>query len=176
MDAFEQLVSELHWSLGYWVRTSVKVNLTKAEKVEIGRPSSPRWELDVVCYRASDNSLLALECKSYLNSPGVKWSDVCGDSISTRYKLFREPELRRVVLDRLCAQMVEAGSCKPGVTAKLGLVAGKIYGKDEDRISKHFAEQDWIFRGPDWPKSELKKAGTSEYENLISSVTAKLLQ
>jgi hypothetical protein len=44
MDAFEQVVAEILWTQGYWVRTSVKVNLTKAEKVHIDRSSSPRWE------------------------------------------------------------------------------------------------------------------------------------
>jgi hypothetical protein len=37
MDAFEQLVSEILWMQRYWVRTSVKVELTKEEKREIGR-------------------------------------------------------------------------------------------------------------------------------------------
>src|SRR4051794_22034801 len=31
---------------------------------EIGRPSSPRWELDIVAYSGRDNLLLVLECKS----------------------------------------------------------------------------------------------------------------
>jgi hypothetical protein len=29
MDAFEQVVSEILWMSGFWVRTSVKVELTK---------------------------------------------------------------------------------------------------------------------------------------------------
>jgi hypothetical protein len=45
MDAFEQVVSEILWMDGYWVRTYVKVDLTKEEKVRIGRPSSPRCRL-----------------------------------------------------------------------------------------------------------------------------------
>ena len=48
MDAFEQVVSEILWMDGYWVRNSVKVGLTKEEIVSLSRPSSPRWELDVV--------------------------------------------------------------------------------------------------------------------------------
>ena len=48
MDAFEQVVAEILWMEGYWVRTSVKVELTKAEKYLIGLPSAPRWELDIV--------------------------------------------------------------------------------------------------------------------------------
>ena len=64
MDAFEQLVSEILWMVGYWARTSVKVDLTKEKKVLIGRPSSPRWELDIVAYSGRDNTLRVVECKS----------------------------------------------------------------------------------------------------------------
>ena len=71
MDAFEKLVAEILWAEGHWVQTSVRVNLTKEEKVRIGRPSSPRWEIDVVGYRGRDNILQVVECKSYLDSRGV---------------------------------------------------------------------------------------------------------
>jgi hypothetical protein len=43
VDAFEQLVNEILWMSGFWVRTSVKVELTKEEKRLIGRHSAPRW-------------------------------------------------------------------------------------------------------------------------------------
>ena len=72
MDAFEQLVSEILWMEGLWVRTSVKVLITKDEKRLIGRPSSPRWEIDIVAYSGRDNLLYAVECKSYLDSRGVR--------------------------------------------------------------------------------------------------------
>jgi hypothetical protein len=39
LDAFVKLVSEILWMEGYWVRTSVKVDLTKEEKHLIGRLS-----------------------------------------------------------------------------------------------------------------------------------------
>lgn len=39
MDAFEQLVSEILWHNGYWVRSSVKVELTKKK--------SGRWLSDL---------------------------------------------------------------------------------------------------------------------------------
>jgi hypothetical protein len=74
MDSFEQVVSEILWMQGHWVRTSVKVNLTPAEKVQIGRPTSPRWELDVVAYNGGDNILRVVECKSYIDSVGVRAS------------------------------------------------------------------------------------------------------
>lgn len=69
--AFEQLVSEILWMEGYWVRTSVKVELTKEEKRLIGRHSSPRWELDIVAYNGRDNLLRVVECKSYFDSVGA---------------------------------------------------------------------------------------------------------
>jgi hypothetical protein len=76
MDAFEQLVSEILSMDGYWVRTSVKVDRTKPEKVLIGRPSSPRWELDIVAYSGRDNLLRLVEYKSYLDSRGPRPSTV----------------------------------------------------------------------------------------------------
>jgi hypothetical protein len=58
MDSFEAVVAAIFQRQGYWTQTSVKVELTKAEKVAIKRPSSPRWELDVVGYRGASNELL----------------------------------------------------------------------------------------------------------------------
>jgi hypothetical protein len=52
---------------GYRVRISVKVELTKDEKRQIG-PPSPRWELDIVAYCGRDNLLRIIECKGYLDS------------------------------------------------------------------------------------------------------------
>jgi small subunit ribosomal protein S3 len=46
----------------------------------------------------------------------------------TRYKLFSDAVLRRVVLARHKAQLVEEGFCPPGTNATLCLAAGKIYG------------------------------------------------
>ena len=111
MDAFESVVSEILWRDGYWVQNAVKVELTKEEKVEIGRPSSPRWELDVVGYSGKRNELLVVECKSYLDSPGVahKAFDGSDQRAANRYKLFNEETLRRVVLNRLSLQMCESG-------------------------------------------------------------------
>jgi len=53
------------------VLTSVKVDLTKEEKVRIGRRSSPHWQLDIVDYSGHDNTLRVFECKRCLDSRGV---------------------------------------------------------------------------------------------------------
>jgi hypothetical protein len=97
------LVSEILWMDGYWVRTSVKVELTKDEKIQIGRPSSPRWELDVVAYSGRENLLKIVECKSHLDSRGValRAFDGSDDKSAERFKLFADEQLRTVVFERL---------------------------------------------------------------------------
>lgn len=175
MDAFEQIVAELFWTRGYWVRTSVKVNLTKPEKVEVGRPSMPRPEIDLVAYHGEKNHLLALECKSYLDSRGVTFGEICGSADSKTYKLFRDKTLREVVLRRLACQSVEQGLCRTGVTVQLGMIAGKVKGQDGPEIESLFAENGWHFRGPQWLKSELTTLAGTAYENQAANVVAKLL-
>jgi len=175
MDAFEQVVAELFWSKGFWVRTSVKVNLTKAEKVIAGRPSMPRPEIDLVAYCGADNRLLAIECKSYLDSRGVTHAEACGSSDSKTYKLFREPVLRDVVLKRLVLQMVEERLCPPGATVQLGMVAGRVAGEDEPMLIDLFEQEGWLFRGPAWLKAELTKLSGGSYENQVAAVVSKLL-
>src|SRR5262249_33558674 len=103
MDAFEAVVASILQRQGYWTLTSVKVELTKAEKRAVGRHSSPRWELDIVAYRGGYNELRVVECKSFLDSPGVECCAFDGTNADAarRYKLFCEPTLRRVVFRRL---------------------------------------------------------------------------
>jgi hypothetical protein len=51
MDAFESLIAMLLRHEGYWTTPSFKIELTKKEKVSIGKASSPRWELDLIAYK-----------------------------------------------------------------------------------------------------------------------------
>ena len=71
MDSFESVIASLLERDGFWVRSSVKVELSKAEKRFIGRASSPRWELDLVAFKGKTNELWIVECKSFLDSRGV---------------------------------------------------------------------------------------------------------
>jgi hypothetical protein len=57
MDAFESVVATILEREGFWVRTSIKVKLTKEDKHAICRPSSPRWKIEVLGYRPGDNLL-----------------------------------------------------------------------------------------------------------------------
>jgi hypothetical protein len=177
MDAFEQVVAEILWREGYWVRTSVKVELTKEDKREIELPSSPRWELDVVAYRAKDNYLKVVECKSYLDSPGVRLRGFdAGHADATRYKLFNKPKLREVVFRRLRQQFIDSGACRPNVTVQLCLACGRIASdKDRDGLRKYFAEQGWELWEENWLRERLKRMSHGGYENQVSAVVAKLL-
>jgi hypothetical protein len=177
-DAFEQLVSEILWLEGYWVRTSVKVNLTKEEKRKIGKPSSPRWELNIVAYGGRDNLLRVIECKSYLDSRGVVLSAFDGrDGKGTeRYKLFVNEQLRSVVFERLRLQFAESGACAPNAEIKLCLACGRI-ATDADRIGlhKYFTENGWELWDEPWLRERLKRMSDQGYENQVSAVVAKLL-
>lgn len=75
MDAFESIVAGLLWEEGYWTSIDFKVTLSKNAKAELGKFSLPRPEIDILAYQAMDNSLLWVECKSYMDSRGVKVED-----------------------------------------------------------------------------------------------------
>jgi len=178
MDAFESVVSEILWRDGYWVQNAVKVELTKEEKVEIGRPSSPRWELDVVGYSGKRNELLVVECKSYLDSPGVahKAFDGSDQRAANRYKLFNEETLRRVVLNRLSLQMCESGLVSKNPKTTLALVCGKIVSEqDRQLLRAHFEERGWLLWDDVWLREKLKLMSEGGYENSPVAVVSKLL-
>jgi hypothetical protein len=176
VDSFEAVVAAILQRQGYWTLTSVKVDLTKEEKREIGRHSSPRWELDVVAYRGRDNEIRIVECKSFLDSPGVEVGAFDGSSkeAEKRYKLFCEDTLRKVVFRRLEAQLVSNGFCAKKPKIKLCLAAGKIRG-DETALQSHFERKGWLLFGPSYIRQELVKLRDSGYENNVAAVVTKLL-
>lgn len=178
MDAFESVVGEILWRDGYWVQPSFKVELTKAEKVAIGRPTSPRWELDLVGYSGQRNELLVVECKSYLDSTGVQYCAFNGgnEKFGNRFKLFNDDTLRKVVLRRLSLQLVDAGLIDEDPSVKLALVCGKI-SRDEDRrqLQEHFDMNGWLLWDDRWLKEKLQAISTGGYENSPVAVVAKLL-
>ncbi len=163
---------------GFWVRTSVKVDLTKEEKRAIGRPSAPRWELDIVAYSGRDNRLLVVECKSYLDSRGVVFSGFDGSQKdgSDRYKLFNDDTLRRVVFDRLRLQFAESGACGNNAAVQLCLACGRIASEiDRSGLRAHFAAKQWELWDEPWLRERLRTMAKRGYENQVSAVVAKLL-
>jgi len=178
MDSFETLVGSLLEKDGYWVRTSVKVQLARKEKEKIGRPSSPRWELDLVAYKAKSNELLVVECKSFLDSPGVRMGGVDGAHARERkrYKLFNDPILRKTILGRLVKQLVSSGSCVASPSVTLCLAAGKVASEpDREKITRLFKRNNWLLFDDSWLREKLQAVSDSGYENEVVSVVAKIL-
>jgi DNA-binding transcriptional ArsR family regulator len=178
MDAFEQLVADLLWREGYWVTTSFKVELTKEEKRRIGRATTPRWEIDILAYSPPSNEILALECKSYLDSVGVRMVAFDGSSPkhAKRFKLFNEPQTRKVVLRRLAKQVLEERRCAERPKVRLGLVAGRFATEaDQEAVSAHFTRNNWMLLGPEWIRERLEAIAGSGYENQVIAVVAKIL-
>lgn len=175
MDAFEKVIEQILRSKGYWTVTSFKVELSKDDKVAIGRHSSPRWEIDVVAYKPATNELLAVECKSYLDSKGVHFVDGRLEP-PERYKLFTEEVLRRVVFDRLAAQLCEKGFCASKPNVRLCLAIGKVASRtDRDAMQRHFDSHEWKLMDDRWIRDELRSCADSGYENEVAVVVAKIL-
>jgi hypothetical protein len=160
---------------GYWTATAVKVELTKEQKRAIGVATTPRWELDVVAYRGSTNELLAVECKSFLDSKGVIFRNGEFDP-PKRYKLFSNETTRRVVLAKLADQLVATSACAPNPKVTLCLATGKIASTSErHQMSEHFAKHNWRLLDEDWIYSRLEAAATAGFENDVAHVVAKLI-
>jgi hypothetical protein len=174
MNAFEAIVATLLRREGYWIISSFKVDLTKEEKRTIGRHSSPRWEIDLVAYKGATNEIIAIECKSFLDSQGVIFKG--GEFIPpSTYKLFTEPTLRNIVLTRLGKQLIESQLCPPKPTIRLALAIGKIAkATDRNEMRDHFKKQNWVLYDDISIQSKLRDLQDTGYENDIAFVAAKL--
>lgn len=178
MDAFESMVGEILWRQGYWIQPSFKVELTKEEKVAIGRATTPRWEIDLVAYSGRHNELVAVECKSYLDSKGVAFPAFSDPAsrFASRFKLFNDEKLRTVILGRLCRQLYETGWIAADPRVKLALACGKIASeRDRDQIRRHFDDKGWLLWDDFWLKKRLAELAFSGYENSPVTLVTKLL-
>ncbi len=100
MNGFESIIAMLARREHYWTAPSFKIHLRPSEKAKIGRPSCPRWEFDIVAYKPTSNDALVIECKSFLNSNGVRIAN--GKLMREKtYKLFNDRTTRRIVLRAL---------------------------------------------------------------------------
>jgi len=175
VDAFESLIAMLLRHKGYWVTPSFKVELTKEQKRAIGLPSSPRWELDLIAYQGATNQVLVVECKSFLDSPGVCFRNGRFEP-EKRYKLFSNELLRSVVFGNLSNQLQINGTCAASPTIRLCLAAGKIASRsDRDALTRHFETNNWELFDDTWIRDELKASAEKGYENDVAFVVSKLL-
>ena len=176
MDAFENLIALLLRRDGYWTATSVKVEMSRVQKRAIGRPSSPRWEIDLVAYKGETNELLAVECKSFLDSYGVTFRKGNFEP-PKRYKLFTERRLREIVLTALKSQYVKSKACARNPTVTLCLATGKIAtATDRVGMTALFKRRGWQLFDEGWIEQRLAKLAHADYENDVSFVVAKILR
>ena len=177
MDHFEAIIKTLLEHEGHWVRQSFKVNLTKQEKRDIGKHSIPRPEIDLLAYKASTNSITALEAKSYLDSPGVRHSELCEsyEVPEGRYKLFTCENYRNIVFSRLKKDLIELNMANDSTTISLGLAAGNVYQSKSMDIKKLFKNKGWLFWSPEDIKQKVYELASKGYENEPAIITAKIL-
>jgi hypothetical protein len=179
MDAFEQIAARLFEVQGFWTRIGYFVKPTKEQKAAVGKQSLPRPQIDVIAYRPRTNELLVIECKSYLDSPGVMRTGFHGNEDAKKdvYKLFNRARLREMVLGCLLAQLRDEGLIAgPDPSVKLVLVAGKIYSKDEPKLRELFAENKWVLVGPKEVADGLRAFADRGYENDVVTFVTKLLE
>ncbi len=177
MDSFEGLISTLLEAEGYWTRRSFKVNVTKAEKVAIGNHSMPRPEIDVLALNFKENHVIAMEVKSYLDSPGVKLADLRASHHKPegRYKLFTSAHYRNVVFQRLHQDLIQCGMADETTTISLGLAMGKVYQGRAAEVRAHLTAQGFIYWSPEDIREKVSALAKRPYENDSAIMVAKVL-
>tara|TARA_R110001592_G_C13170896_1_gene749824 strand:+ start:1082 stop:1621 length:540 start_codon:yes stop_codon:yes gene_type:complete len=177
VDYFEGIIKTLLEHEGYWVRQSFKVNLTKQEKRDIGKPSIPRPEIDILAFKPNGNYVIAIEAKSHLDSPGVNISELEEEyeTPQGRYKLFTCENYRNIVFSRLKQDLIELGMGTPETTIGLGLAAGNVYQSKSDEIRSLLDANGWEFLSPEDIRKKVTDLAEKGYENEPSIITAKIL-
>jgi hypothetical protein len=186
MDHFESIISTLLEADGYWVRRSFKIGVKKEEKRQVGKHSIPRPEIDLLALSLSKNEVIAFEAKSFLDSPGVRLSDLQKEYEvqEGRYKLFTSKRYREVVLARLKQDLIDKGMADQKTTVLLGLAAGKVYQKKSElpmtqsKLMREFLEKNtFVFWSPEDIKDKIEKLADPEsgYQDDPAIITAKIL-
>lgn len=179
MNAFEQIASKFFDAQGYWTRVGLKIELTKEEKRALGNHSMPRPEIDIVAYKPTANELLVIECKSYLDSHGVRIENLKGDNSKhiNRLKLLTNDELRRTVTRKLLCQLQAEGLIsESNPSVRYGLVAGKIKKGHHDQIHEFFSNNRWLLVTPLQLADGLRKFASRGYEDDMVTMVVKMLE
>ena len=178
MNAFEDIVKQCLEEEGYWVRQSVKVNISKEEKREIGTFSMPRPEIDIVALNVKKNELLLVEVKSLLDSYGVYFEAVSDekDKLAERYRLFTNSKFREVVTKSLREEYLKQGLINESTKINYALAAGNIHSSyDEAKINNYFSERGWKLFSPKRIKEKIKELSQKGWEDNLVTITAKLI-
>ena len=176
MNAFESIIASILDAEGFWTRTNYKVNLTPEQKKKIGRPTTPRWDIDVVAYRPAENLVRIVECKSWLDSGGVKFRGFDPATNGTpRFKLFNDDNLAETISQQLMHQLDTDGLLRGKPNFELCLAAPNIYEKDRQQIQQLFDDNGWSLFDRNWIVTRLAGIAADGYEDSTVSIMAKLL-
>jgi len=177
MDYFEATVARILEEQGYWVRQSVRVELSQAVRNALGKPSLPRCEIDIVAYQPTTRELILFEVKSFLDSHGVKPADLQRTTwTKNRYKLLTIPDLRRAVSKALVAHYRKRGLIDGEVRVRFGLAAGRVKDRVNTEVRQIAKKNRWVFLGPKEIAEAVWKFAELRYENSPFVLTAKLLR
>ena len=178
VDQFEFIVKTLLEAEGFWVRQSQKVELTKEEKAELGNPNMPRPEIDLVAYKVTDNTVLVMEVKSYLDSgAGVTLNDINNNTTKPvgGYKLLTSEPYRKQVLKSLSSQLLQAGLIGQDTKFRFGLALGHVKEKQAVEIRKYLDGIGWMFWSQQDIREKVEALADRGYENSAVVLTAKIL-
>ncbi len=177
MNAFENIIGLYLEESGYWVKQSVKVEISVEDKKKIGIPTMPRPEIDLVAYSAKKNILILIEAKSYLDSPGVRFESIANPKSRSlnRYRLLNDAMFQSIVTKRLIKSFLEKGLINKQTKIKYALAAGNVYSRDEDKIKKYFNKKGWIFISPKEIKEKIRSLAKKGWEDNLVTITAKLI-
>jgi len=177
MNAFETIVKLFLEEKGYWVRQSVKVAISKEDKVAIGTFSMPTPEIDLVALNVKENELLLIEAKSLLGSYGVHYEAVSGEDPkdAARYKLFTNSRFRQVVTRQLKRQYQDRGLIRDDTKINYALAAGHIHSGNEAKIADYFSKKGWVLFTPAQIKETVKRLSKKGWEDDLITMTAQLI-
>lgn len=176
MNQFEEIAKYLLEAEGNWVKTSVKVDISKEAKRELGTPSMPRPEIDIVAYNPRQNSLKLIEAKSYLNSRGVYFSHIeRREPKWDKYKLLTYNDYQEVVSTNLKTDFIRRGLITEDTKIQFGLIAGRLHMAEKNDFYSLAKSRNWFFWGPNELKIKLKAISSLGYEDNPYSMVIKLL-
>jgi hypothetical protein len=179
MDAFETIAARYFEVQGFWTRVGVKVEITKPEKVALNNQSMPRPEIDVVAWKPSENRLLVIECKSYLDSTGVRIEHLHGTdgAKDDKFKLFNRAPLRDAIVHALLRQLRREGLIAgDDPSVEFVLIAGKIYSDHEPQLRARCKDAGWRLVTPRELADGVRRFAERGYENDVITIVTKLLE
>jgi len=184
MNAFENIVGQLLEEEDYWIRQSVKVEISKDDKRRLDKLTMPRPEIDIVAFNVKKNELLFVECKSLIDSnAGVRYGAIFpvpnqskkDKSRAKHYKLFTDKAWREIVSDSMSKQYLKQGLIKKNTKIKYALAAGKILVGQEVKLKEAFRKAGWILYTPEMIAAGIRKLAEKGWEDNAVTMTAKLI-